>query len=88
VSRLGEDLRATATIDAAYNAEDNRVERLVTRIAADMAKLEPEMRDKLIASTGHAIDRLCTVKRSLNHGIEYRTEVEHEARQTDALLSV
>ncbi|WP_199862375.1 OsmC family protein [Plantibacter sp. CFBP 8804] len=73
VSRLGEDFDAVTTVDAVYDAEQNRVEKLVTTIAVDTSELDPGEHDKLVSSAARVIDKLCTVKRSLNAGIEATT---------------
>ncbi|AUI50236.1 OsmC family protein [Arthrobacter crystallopoietes] len=79
VNRLGDDFNATATVEAFLNFDENRVERLVTLIDTDMSEIDPEKRDKLIASAERSIDRLCTVKRTLNQGAENITEVRVES---------
>ncbi|WP_109471990.1 OsmC family protein [Ornithinimicrobium cavernae] len=80
VNRLGEDFSATATVEALLNVDENRFESLRTLIEADMSQLDPEKRDRLIASAERSIDRLCTVKRSLNHGVENVTDVASRER--------
>lgn len=78
VSRLGEDFDAVTTVDAVYDAEQNRVEKLATTIAVDFSELDPGDHDKLVSSAARVIDKLCTVKRSLNAGIEAATELERQ----------
>lgn len=75
---LGEDFAATATIEGFLDADDNRIEKFVTEVNADMSGLAPERREKLIASAERFISRLCTVKRTLEHGTENVTEVRGE----------
>lgn len=75
VGRLGHDFNATTTVEANLNFDENRVGSLVTQIDIDMSELDPEKRDKLIASAERSIDRLCTVKRTLDHGTEISTKV-------------
>ncbi|WP_152347541.1 OsmC family protein [Brevibacterium sp. CFH 10365] len=74
-NRLGEDFDAVSTVEAELNMDDNRIERLVTSIEADMSELDAETRQKLIASAERSIDSLCTVKRTLNHGAANTTGV-------------
>lgn len=74
-NRLGEDFDAVSTVEAELNMDDNRIERLVTSIEADMSELDAETRQKLIASAERSIDSLCTVKRTLNHGTANTTGV-------------
>lgn len=63
-------------MQALYNAEENRVEKLITQIAVDTSELDSEKKDKLIASAERVIDKLCTVKRTLNSGVDAVTEVQ------------
>lgn len=79
-SRLGDNFDVVTTVEALYNAEENRIEKLITQIAIDTSELDPEKKDKLIASAERVIDKLCTVKRTLNSGVEAVTEVQgHDA---------
>lgn len=75
-SRLGDDFDVVTTVQALYNAEENRVEKLITQIAVDTSELDSEKKDKLIASAERVIDKLCTVKRTLNSGVDAVTEVQ------------
>ena len=75
---LGDDFEATATVEALLDSEENRIDELITRIDADMSGLAPERRDRLIASAERFIARLCTVKRTLEHGTENTTEVRNQ----------
>ena len=78
VSRLGEEFDAVTTVGAVYDAEQNRVEKLVATIAVDSSELDPGEHDKLVSSAARVIDKLCTVKRSLNAGIEATTGLERQ----------
>lgn len=80
VSRLGEEFDAVTTVDAVYDADQNRLEKLVTRIAVDSSELDPDEHDRLVSSAARIIDKLCTVKRSLNAGIEATTGLERQGR--------
>lgn len=73
--RLGEDFELSSTVEAVHNPETNLIEALSNRIVADLSELDPEKREKLIASTQRSIAKLCTVKRSLAEGITTTTEV-------------
>jgi uncharacterized OsmC-like protein len=77
-NRLGEGFDATSTVEAEPNMDDNRIERLITHVEADMSELDAETRQKLIASAERSIDSLCTVKRTLNHGAVNTTEVSSQ----------
>jgi uncharacterized OsmC-like protein len=78
VNRLGDDFNATTTVEAHYNFDENRIESLVTLGDVDMSVLDPEKQNKLITSAERSIDKLCTVKRTLNQGAENVTLVRAE----------
>ena len=74
-SRLGDDFDVVTTVKALYDADTNRIEKLITQIAIDTSELDSEKQDKLVASAERVIDKLCTVKRTLNFGVDVVTEV-------------
>lgn len=73
--RLGEAFSATIAVDAVIDKEDNRISELISQLSVDMPELDAESADKLITSAERFIERLCTIKRSLNHGIEAGVQV-------------
>lgn len=75
-SRLSADFDAVTTVQAQYNEKENRIEKLLTQIAVDSSELDFEKKDKLIASAQRVIDKLCTVKRTLNSSVDTITEVQ------------
>lgn len=77
-NRLGEDFNLSSTVEVVHDAAENRIKQLINHLLVDLSELEPERQEKLIASTERSIAKLCTVKRSLNHGIESTTEVSEE----------
>ncbi len=76
INKLGDDARISSTVEATYNPGDNRIETLVNSISAEMAELDSDRREKLLAATERSIEKLCTVKKSLKHGIQTSTTVE------------
>lgn len=79
VDKLGADASVSSTAKAAYDRDTNRITHLSNTIAADMASLPAERIEKLIQAAERSVGRLCTVKRSLTHGIEATTTVHNEA---------
>ncbi|MGD7003806.1 OsmC family protein [Corynebacterium halotolerans] len=75
-SQLGEDFDLTTTVDAVQNSEENRLEKLITTINTDLTELDPRKQEKLIARAEKFIEKLCTVKRTLKHGVETETSVQ------------
>lgn len=76
VSRLGEDFEATSTVEAVKHADANRLEQLTSQMTVDFSQLDEAATDKLIASAERFIAQLCTVKRTLSHGVAAASEVQ------------
>ena len=79
VDKLGADASVSSTAKAAYAPDTNRITHLSNTITADMDSLPVERINKLIQAAERSVGRLCTVKRSLTHGIEATTTVHNEA---------
>lgn len=75
VNKLGENAEVSSVVDFTHDPETNRINSLTNLISADMSSLEPERREKLSAAAERSIGVLCTVKKSLNHGVEASTTV-------------
>lgn len=75
VDKLGADVSVSSTVQATYAPDANRIIHLDTTITADMTSLPMERMDKLIQAAERSVGRLCTVKRSLTHGIEATSTV-------------
>lgn len=67
---LGADYTATATVEGVDDEEAGRVAGLRATISPDMSALAPDEQEKLITRAERVIERLCAIKRSLNHGVE------------------
>jgi uncharacterized OsmC-like protein len=72
---LGADYEATATVEAVEDEAEGRVTGLLATISPDMSGLAPDEQEKLVVRAGRVIERLCAIKRSLNHGVEAAAEV-------------
>ncbi|MCS5479891.1 OsmC family protein [Corynebacterium sp. YIM 101645] len=72
---LGADYEATATVEGVDDEEEGRVAELRATISPDMSALDPAEQEKLITRAERVIERLCAIKRSLNHGVEATAEV-------------
>ena len=79
VDKLGADTPVTSTVQAAYDRDANRLTHLSTTLTTDMTPLPAERIEKLIQAAERSVGRLCTVKRSLAHGIEATTTIGNEA---------
>lgn len=74
-SRLGRDFAATVEVRAEEDTADERYTHIMTTLTADMAELEPDRRAALVERADRAVDRLCTVGRTLQHGAGCDVEV-------------
>lgn len=72
---LGADYAATATVEGTGDGESDRVAGLRATISPDMSALDPAEQEKLIVRAERVIERLCAIKRSLNHGVAATAEV-------------
>lgn len=75
-SRLGQDFPATLIVEALENAADERYTRIDTRLSVDMSSIDTDRHAALVERAQRAIDRLCTVGRTLSHGATANVEVE------------
>ncbi len=78
VHHLGEDFEASLTVDALKNDAENRYDGLRTVFSPDMSSLDPEPMERLVSRLERAIDRLCTVGRTLEHTPAVHLEITQE----------
>ena len=67
--KLGPGYEMTATTAASVDEAADLIESITVTLAAEMTELDDAARAKLVEQAERVIDRLCTVKRSVNHGI-------------------
>ncbi|GAA1705706.1 OsmC family protein [Microbacterium sediminicola] len=67
-SKLGSDFSATVGVNGSTHAEDNRYETVGATIQADMSSLSAEEVDALVTRAQRAIERLCTIGHTIDHG--------------------
>ena len=73
--RLGEDFELTVWAHGS-SRDGNRYSRIDEELLLDLSALEPEERTKLIEIMVKAIDRGCTVARSVEGSIDLRTAID------------
>lgn len=74
---LGDDFTASITVGGVHDTRENRLTQLVAALEVDMADLDAAGQAKLSSRAERFISSLCTVKRTLNHGVETSTEVRN-----------
>ena len=75
VHHLGDNFEASLEVGAVKDDGENRYSQVRTSFAPAMADLEPERVEKLVGRLERAIERLCTVGRTLEHGADHHLEI-------------
>ncbi|GAA4416404.1 OsmC family protein [Georgenia halophila] len=65
---LGDDFAAVVGVSAEKNAEDNRYGSITAEIVTDLSRLDEETMAKTVERADAAIERQCTVSRTLTAG--------------------
>ncbi|WP_062201514.1 OsmC family protein [Demequina salsinemoris] len=73
--RLGEDFDAFVDIAGDYDGDENRFTSLSATLRTDLSALEPEKVESLIQVAERAVDRLCTIGRTVDNGAARVTTV-------------
>lgn len=68
--RLGEDYEARLEGASVKNVAEERYSSVHERVELDLSTLEPEAAARLLAAAGRAIDKNCTVGRTVQAGAE------------------
>ena len=74
--RLGDDFAVTIWAHGRSDHDENRYRRIEEEFLIDLAGLEPAERAKLIEVMRRAIERRCTVARSVEDSIELTTTID------------
>ncbi len=71
--RLGDDFAVTIRVEDPRHPDEDRYPVLTERFDLDLSALTPEERETVLTVAQRAIDRTCTVGRTLVAGAEVRT---------------
>ena len=74
--RLGDDYAITIWAHGVSDPESNRYTRIEEELLVDLGRLDPSDRTKLIDIMERAIERGCTVARSVEDSIELDTTID------------
>lgn len=66
-SELGDDVEISVGVTR-NKGEDNRYESLSVELVVDASALSPERRERLLTAAHKAVEKLCTVSRTLEAG--------------------
>ncbi|GAB18076.1 hypothetical protein GOEFS_046_00320 [Gordonia effusa NBRC 100432] len=74
--RLGDDYDATVRVSGAADRENELYPRLDEILQVDMSELDAEAVERLLVVVERAVDRVCTVGRTLKAGTEVTLAIE------------
>ncbi|WP_164863604.1 OsmC family protein [Agromyces sp. LHK192] len=77
--RLGDDYETTVWAHGMSNPDTNRYERIEEELLLDLASLTAEEQERLVQTIVRAVDRGCTVARSIQDSVELDLEVRDPA---------
>jgi uncharacterized OsmC-like protein len=74
--RLGEDFAMTVWAHGRSDGDSNRYQQITEEVLVDLSSLEDDDRAKLVAIMARAIEKGCTVGRSVEGAIDVDTEID------------
>ena len=74
--RLGDDFAMTVWAHGRSDGESNRYQEIGEEVLVDLSSLDADERDKLVAIMARAIEKGCTVGRSVEGAIDVGTEID------------
>lgn len=78
VHRLGEDFNASLVVEAVKNDEENRHTEMRTVFSPAMSTRDSDQVERLVARLERAVERLCTVGRTLEHGTDIQLDITRD----------
>ena len=83
--RLGDDYRVTIHVEGAKLVEEDRYPKITGTYDIDLTSLDDDARDRLITVAERAIDKACTVGRTVKAGaeVEYLFQPEGAGREVE-----
>ena len=76
--RLGDDYDATVRVSGVADRDEELYPRLEEVLTVDLSALDPEARERLLTVVTKAVDKVCTVGRTLKAGTEVNLRIEVE----------
>jgi len=76
--RLGDEYDATVRVSGAADRENERYPHLEEVFELDLSELDPEAAQRLLTVVERAVDRVCTVGRTLKAGTEVSLKIDTE----------
>ncbi|WP_415974459.1 OsmC family protein [Rhodococcus sp. 077-4] len=77
--RLGEDYSATVEVSGTADRENERYPELNEILRVDLSEMDPEAQQRLLTVVERAIDKVCTVGRTLKAGTKVTLDIDVDA---------
>ncbi|MEK8072004.1 OsmC family protein [Rhodococcoides navarretei] len=77
--RLGDDYSATVEVSGAADRENERYPELNEILRVDLSAMDPEAQERLLTVVQRAIDKVCTVGRTLKAGTTINLDIDVDA---------
>ena len=77
--RLGDDFDSTIRVSGAADRENEVYPKIDEVMELDLSELDPEAAQRLLTVVERAVDRVCTVGRTLKAGAEVTLTIDAEA---------
>ncbi|MFY2789593.1 OsmC family protein [Rhodococcus sp. MALMAid1271] len=77
--RLGDDYSATVEVSGAADRENELYPELNEILRVDLSEMDPEAQQRLLTVVERAIDRVCTVGRTLKAGTTVTLDIDVDA---------
>jgi uncharacterized OsmC-like protein len=77
--RLGDDYAATVEVSGAADRENERYPELNEILRVDLSEMDPEAQERLLTVVQRAIDKVCTVGRTLKAGTTVTLDIDVDA---------
>lgn len=74
--RLGDNFDSKVTVSGSADRENERYPELREVLAVDLSELDPDAQQRLLTVVERAIDKVCTVGRTLKAGAEVSLEID------------
>ncbi|MDJ0361290.1 MULTISPECIES: OsmC family protein [unclassified Rhodococcus (in: high G+C Gram-positive bacteria)] len=74
--RLGDNYDSKVTVSGSADRENERYPELREVLAVDLSELDPDAQQRLLIVVERAIDKVCTVGRTLKAGAEVSLEID------------
>lgn len=77
--RLGDDYSATVEVSGAADRENELYPELAEILRVDLSAMDPEAQQRLLTVVERAIDKVCTVGRTLKAGTTINLDIDVDA---------